>query len=86
MVIGPPSKPFIEEAPKLELKDLPAHLKYALISEDNTSAIILFASLLKENVEVVLLILNKRKAALGLEMSESHGISPNLCMHKIYME
>ncbi|XP_049387509.1 uncharacterized protein LOC125851820 [Solanum stenotomum] len=52
-VLGPPPKPFIEEAPK---------------------------------VVATLIILKKRKAALGWQMSDIHGISPALCMHKIYME
>ncbi|XP_015168125.1 uncharacterized protein [Solanum tuberosum] len=37
-------------------------------------------------VEATLSILRKRKTALGWEMSDIHGISPALCMHKIYME
>ncbi|XP_015162332.1 uncharacterized protein [Solanum tuberosum] len=67
-VLGPPPKPSIEEAPKLELKALPAHLRYAFW------------------VEASLIILKKRKVALGWQMSDIHGISPAMCMHKIYME
>ncbi|XP_049399876.1 uncharacterized protein LOC125863958 [Solanum stenotomum] len=37
-------------------------------------------------VEATLIIMKKRKIALGWQMSDIHGISPALCMHKIYME
>ncbi|KAK4718050.1 hypothetical protein R3W88_016388 [Solanum pinnatisectum] len=39
--LGPPPKPSIEEAPKLELKILPAHLRYAYLSTNKTLPVIL---------------------------------------------
>lgn len=39
-----------------------------------------------DQVEDALLILKRRKAALGWKMSNIHGIILALCMHNIYME
>ncbi|XP_015158219.1 uncharacterized protein [Solanum tuberosum] len=85
-VLGSPPKPSIEEAPKMELKALPIHLRYAFLGENKNLPIILSAALSNAQVEASLIILKKRKAALGWQMSEIDGISPALCMHKIYME
>lgn len=35
-VLDPPTNPFIEESPKLELKKLPAHLRYIFLGKDKT--------------------------------------------------
>ncbi|XP_069143507.1 uncharacterized protein [Solanum lycopersicum] len=85
-VLRPPPKPSVEEAPKLELKELPAHLRYAFLGVNDTLPVILSATLSDEQVEAALLILKKRKAAIGWQMSDIQGISRALCMHKIYMK
>ncbi|XP_070013131.1 uncharacterized protein [Nicotiana sylvestris] len=38
---GPPPKPSIEEAPKLELKPLPSHLHYAYLGSSDTSPVMI---------------------------------------------
>ncbi|XP_049381355.1 uncharacterized protein LOC125845910 [Solanum stenotomum] len=85
-VLGSPPMPSIEETPKLELKAFPAHLRYAFMGEDKTLPFILSTTLSDSQVEVALIILRKRKIALGWQMSDIHGINPALYMHKIYME
>ena len=84
--LGPPPKPSIEEAPKIELKELPSHLQYALLGENETLPIILAANLSREQVDAALVILKRRKKAIGWQMSDIHGINSGLCMHKIYMK
>ncbi|XP_070018355.1 uncharacterized protein [Nicotiana sylvestris] len=42
----PPAKPSIEEPPKLELKPLPAHLRYGFLGPDSTLPVIISSSLL----------------------------------------
>ncbi|XP_015162183.1 uncharacterized protein [Solanum tuberosum] len=84
-VLSPPPKPYIEEAPRLELKALPAYLRYAFLGEDKTLPVILSLTLSDGQVEAGLIILKKRKASLGWQMSDIHDISPALCMYKIYM-
>ncbi|XP_049394594.1 uncharacterized protein LOC125858852 [Solanum stenotomum] len=84
--LGPHPKPSIEKAPKLELKALPAHLRYAYLGTNETLPVILSAELSDLQVEAALRILQRRKKAIGWQMADIHGISPALCMHRIYME
>ncbi|XP_049388027.1 uncharacterized protein LOC125852317 [Solanum stenotomum] len=84
--LGPPPKPSIEEAPKLELKTLPAHLRYAFLGTNETLPVILSAELSEFQVGAALRILKRRKRAIGWQLADIHGISPALCMHRIYME
>ncbi|XP_070007082.1 uncharacterized protein [Nicotiana sylvestris] len=42
----PPAKPSIEEPPKLELKPLPAHIRYEFLGPDSTLPVIISSSLL----------------------------------------
>ena len=74
------------EKTKVELKTLPAHLKYVFL-EDNTSKPVIISNLLKKIDEDQLVqILKRHKAAIGWHISDLKGISPSYCMHKINME
>lgn len=85
-VLGSQPKPSIEEAPQLEFKDLPAHLRYAFLGANDTLPVILSTTLIDGQVEATFVILKKRKTAIWWQMSDIQVISPDLCMHKIYME
>ncbi|XP_070023007.1 uncharacterized protein [Nicotiana sylvestris] len=50
----PPTKPSIEEPPKLELKLLPAHLRYEFLGPDSTLPVIISSSLLDVQVQKLL--------------------------------
>jgi len=84
--IGPPPKPSVEEAPKLELKPLPSHLHYAYLGSSNTLPVIVSSYLSKLQEEKLLRVLREHKHAIGWTMSDIKGISPAFCMHKILME
>jgi len=74
------------EKPKVELKTLPAHLKYVFL-EDNESKPVIISSLLKKTEEDQLVhILKRHKAAIRWHISDLKGISPSYYMHKINME
>ncbi|KFK23013.1 hypothetical protein AALP_AAs71159U000100 [Arabis alpina] len=75
-----------ENAPKVELKQLPAGLRYAFIGPNSTYPVIVCASL--NNAELTLLLskLRKFRKALGYSLDDIAGISPDLCMHKIHLE
>ncbi|XP_033143393.1 uncharacterized protein LOC117132687 [Brassica rapa] len=75
----------LENAPKIELKKLPAGLKYAFLY-NNSYPIVLNANL--TNGELALLMNNMRKyrKALGYSIEDIPGISPDLCMHQIHLE
>ncbi|XP_075076463.1 uncharacterized protein LOC142163107 [Nicotiana tabacum] len=83
---GPPLKPSIEKAPKLELKPLPSHLQYAYLGDSDTLPVIVSSDLSKLQEEKLMRVLREHKRALGWTMSDIKGISPAFCMHKILME
>ncbi|XP_070029230.1 uncharacterized protein [Nicotiana sylvestris] len=80
------AKPSIEEPPKLELKPLPAHLRYEFLGPDSTLPVIISSSLLDVQVQKLLQVLKECKTAIGWTMADIKGISPAYCMHKILLE
>ncbi|XP_070009687.1 uncharacterized protein [Nicotiana sylvestris] len=83
---GPPPKPSIEEAPKLELKPLPSHLHYAYLGSSDTLPVIISSDLSELQEEKLLRVLREHKRAIGWTMSDIRGISLAFCMHKILMK
>ncbi|XP_019229041.1 PREDICTED: uncharacterized protein LOC109210126 [Nicotiana attenuata] len=79
-------RPSIEEAPKLELKPLPAHLRYAYLGNCETLPVIISSSLTSTQEEKLLRILREHKKAIGWTIANIKGISPSFCMHKIFLE
>ncbi|KAL1193552.1 putative mitochondrial protein [Cardamine amara subsp. amara] len=75
-----------ERVPKIELKQLPARLRYAFLGEHNSYPVIVNASL--NNAELTLLLskLRKCRKALGYSLDDIAGISPDLCMHRIHLD
>ncbi|RVW28992.1 Retrovirus-related Pol polyprotein from transposon 297 [Vitis vinifera] len=71
---------------KLELKTLPAELKYAYLEEGNKAPVVISSSLTVSQEDNLLRILRKHKKAIGWQISDLKGISPLICMHHIYME
>ncbi|OIT39850.1 hypothetical protein A4A49_57676, partial [Nicotiana attenuata] len=67
---GPPPKPSVEEAPKLELKPLPSHLQYAYLGGSDTLPIIVSSDLSKFQEEKLLRVLREHKRAIGWRMSD----------------
>ncbi|KAM6543736.1 hypothetical protein CsatB_008183 [Cannabis sativa] len=81
-----PPKPSIQEPPKLELKPLPSHLKYAYLGENDTLPVIIASNLVVEDEGALLEVLKKHKKAIGWTMADIRGISPTICTHKILLE
>ncbi|KAK8675809.1 hypothetical protein V6N13_033872 [Hibiscus sabdariffa] len=74
------------QAPKLELKDLPNHLKYVYLGEEETLPVIIAKGLTTEQEEKLVRILKEYKAAVGWTLADIKGISPSMCMHRILLE
>ena len=75
-----------EEPPKLNLKPLRSNLRYAFLGQDSTFSVIINSSLSDVEEENLLRILQEHKKALGWTISDTKGISPSTCTHKILME
>ncbi|XP_070018839.1 uncharacterized protein [Nicotiana sylvestris] len=82
----PPTKPSIEEPPKLELKPLLDHLRYVFLGPDSILPVIISSGLLDVQVERLVQVLQENKTAIGWTMADIKGISPAFCMHKILLE
>ena len=75
-----------KEPQQLELKPLPAELKYAFL-EGNEQCPVVISSLLTTVQEHNLLhLLKKNKQAMGWKISDLKGINPSICTHHIYLE
>ncbi|XP_016747388.1 uncharacterized protein [Gossypium hirsutum] len=79
-------KPSIEEAPALELKPLPPHIKYVFLGDHNTLPVIVFATLDVPQEEKLVRILKQHKRAITWSITDIQGISPSFCMHKIKLD
>ncbi|CAN6586224.1 unnamed protein product [Malus baccata var. baccata] len=74
------------EAPVLELKSLPDHLKYVFLGDNETLPVIVSSSLTTIEEEKLIRVLKDHKTAIGWTLVDIRGISPTTCMHRILLE
>ncbi|XP_013613790.1 PREDICTED: uncharacterized protein LOC106319953 [Brassica oleracea var. oleracea] len=74
-----------EKSAKIELKQLPAGLKYAFLYK-NSYPVIVNANLTNGELALLLNKLQKYRKALRYSLEDIPGISPDLCMHRIHLE
>nr|GEW39028.1 DNA-directed DNA polymerase [Tanacetum cinerariifolium] len=79
-------KSSIDEAPMVELKDLPPHLEYAFLEGDDKLPVIIAKDLKDEEETALIKVLKSHKQALAWQLSDIKGINPEFCTHKILME
>ncbi|GJS96563.1 reverse transcriptase domain-containing protein [Tanacetum coccineum] len=80
------AKPSIEEPPELELKDLPSHLEYAYLEENDKLPVIIAKGLKDDERDALLKVLKSHKRAIAWKITGIKGIDPRFCIHKILME
>ncbi|KAM2774252.1 hypothetical protein COP1_019155 [Malus domestica] len=78
--------PSVDQAPTLELKPLPDHLKYVFLGDDETLPVIVSSSLMTHEEEKLVRVLREHKTAMGWTLADIRGISPTTCMHRILLE
>ncbi|KAL1563931.1 hypothetical protein AAHA92_06348 [Salvia divinorum] len=71
---------------KKELKKLPPGLKYSYLGESESLPVIISSKLTKGQEERLLEVLKRNQKAIGWQLSDLVGISPDLCLHHIRME
>ncbi|XP_070672096.1 uncharacterized protein [Malus domestica] len=74
------------KAPKLELKPIPEHLKYAFFGEDETLPVIISSQLTVEEGDKLIRVLKDHKTAIAWSIADIKGINPATCMHRILLE
>ena len=80
---SPPAKPYIEEAPKLELKALPPHLRYEFLGNGDTLPVISASNLNEQRVESLVKVLKRLKRDIGWTIADIIGIPPSFFSNKI---
>ncbi|KAM2593901.1 hypothetical protein EV2_044868 [Malus domestica] len=78
--------PSIVKPPKLELKPLPPHLKYAYLAEFETLLVIIAFDLSPLEEDKLIRVLKEFKSAIRWSIADINGISPTMCMHRILLE
>nr|GEY33840.1 reverse transcriptase domain-containing protein [Tanacetum cinerariifolium] len=85
-VVEPKNQSFDDEPPKVELKELPPHLEYAFLGENEKWPVII-AKDLNVNEKIALInVLKSRKKAIAWKLTDIRGIDPEFCSHKILLE
>ncbi|CAM8953803.1 unnamed protein product [Rhodiola kirilowii] len=75
--------PSIVQAPGVELKPLPGHLKYAFLGENDTLPVIIKNGLEANQEHRLVEMLSRHKLAIGWTLADLRGVSPTVCMHRI---
>ncbi|CAN6586212.1 unnamed protein product [Malus baccata var. baccata] len=78
--------PSVIQAPVLELKPLPDHLKYVFLGDEETLPVIVSSSLTALEEEKLIRVLKEHKTTIGWTLADIKGISPTTCMHCIFLE
>ncbi|GJZ36944.1 hypothetical protein Tco_0583135 [Tanacetum coccineum] len=75
-----------EEIPEVELKELPPHLEYAFLEENNKLPVIISKDLSQDEKTSLINVLKNRKQAIAWKLSDIRGIDPEFFSHKILLE
>ncbi|GKD58776.1 reverse transcriptase domain-containing protein, partial [Tanacetum coccineum] len=76
----------IYEPPEVELKDLPTHLEYAFLEDNNKLPVIISKDLSIDEKAALIKVLKSHKRAIAWKLSDIKGINPEFCSHKILVE
>nr|GFB64056.1 hypothetical protein [Tanacetum cinerariifolium] len=75
-----------DEPPKVELKDLPPHMEYAFLGDNNKWPVIIAKDLSIEEKSAIIKVLKSQKQAIAWKITDIKGIDPEFCSHKILRE
>nr|GEX10150.1 reverse transcriptase domain-containing protein [Tanacetum cinerariifolium] len=86
-VVGPKNnKSFDDEPPEVELKELPPHLEYAFLGENNKWPVIITKDLSVNEKSALIEVLKSQKKVIAWKLTDIRGIDPEFCSHKILLE
>ncbi|GJR71343.1 hypothetical protein Tco_0083708 [Tanacetum coccineum] len=74
------------ELPEVELKELPSHLEYAFLEENNKLPVIISKDLSQDEKTSLINVLKNQKQAIAWKLSDIRGIDPEFCSHKILLK
>ncbi|GJR56424.1 DNA-directed DNA polymerase [Tanacetum coccineum] len=79
-------KPSSVDTPKLELKELPEHPKYAFLQENNQLPVVISSALSFVKKTRLLEVLRNHKGAIAWNIADIKGIDSSFYTHKILMD
>nr|GFB06652.1 reverse transcriptase domain-containing protein [Tanacetum cinerariifolium] len=85
-VVEPKNQSFNDEPPEVELKELPPHLEYAFLGENEKCPVIITKDLNINEKTALINVLKSRKKAIAWKLTDIRGIDPEFCSHKILLE
>nr|GFA39067.1 reverse transcriptase domain-containing protein [Tanacetum cinerariifolium] len=75
-----------DESPEVELKELPTHLEYAFLGENEKWPVIIAKDLSVNEKSALINVLKSRKKEITWKLTDINGIDPEFCSHKILLE
>nr|GEV02700.1 hypothetical protein [Tanacetum cinerariifolium] len=76
----------LEALLNIELEELPPHLEYAFLEDNNKWPVIIAKDLSVDEKSALLKVLKSRKQAITWKLTGIKGIDPEFCSHKILLE
>nr|GEX54268.1 reverse transcriptase domain-containing protein [Tanacetum cinerariifolium] len=73
-------------SPEVELKELPPHLEYAVLSDNEKWPVIIAKDLNVNKKTALINVLKSRKKAIAWKLTDIKGIDPEFCSYKILLE
>nr|GFB76618.1 hypothetical protein [Tanacetum cinerariifolium] len=85
-VVEPKNQSSDDEPPEVELKELPPHLEYAFLGDNEKWPVIIAKDLNVNEKTAFINVLKSRKKAIAWKLTYIKGIDPEFCSHKILLE
>nr|GEV20096.1 reverse transcriptase domain-containing protein [Tanacetum cinerariifolium] len=85
-VVEPKKQSFDDIPPEVELKELPPHLEYAFLGENEKWPVIIAKDLNVNKKTALINVLKSRKKAIAWKLTDIRGIDPEFFSHKILLE
>nr|GEX93705.1 reverse transcriptase domain-containing protein [Tanacetum cinerariifolium] len=85
-VVEPKNQSSDDEPPEVELKELPPHLEYAFLGENEKWPVIIAKDLNVNEKTALINVLKSRKKAISWKLIDIKGMNPEFCSHKILLE
>nr|GFD13715.1 reverse transcriptase domain-containing protein [Tanacetum cinerariifolium] len=77
---------FDDEPPEVDLKELPPHLEYAFLGDNEKWPVIISKDLSVNEKAALINVLKSRKKAIAWKLTDIRGIDPEFCSHKILLK
>nr|GFC66982.1 reverse transcriptase domain-containing protein [Tanacetum cinerariifolium] len=85
-VVEPKNQSFEDVQQEVKLKELPPHLEYAFLGENEKWPVIIAKDLNVNEKTALINVLKSRKKAIAWKLTDIKGIDPEFCSHKILLD